>query len=257
MAKYLDYAGFGHFIGKLKNGEVFGKGLSANDLTNDLLAKLNATVDTTTYNALKAKVEALEALFTADTNEDKVIDKVNEVFSFLAGLSSDAKLKALLDGKADSATTLAGYGITDAKIDAGVITLGNNTIKPLTTHQSLADYAKTADVNSALDGKVDKVDGKALSTNDYTDAEKAEVAKVKNKVDAITGKGLSTNDYTDAEKAEVAKVKDKVDAVTGKGLSTNDYDNAAVAEVAKIKDKLDAADLSAIATTEIDTLITA
>lgn len=33
--------------------------------------------------------------------------------------------------------------------------------------------------------------------------------KVNGKVDKISGKGLSTNDYTDAEKAEVAKVKDK------------------------------------------------
>ena len=30
-------------------------------------------------------------------------------------------------------TTLSGYGITDAKIDAGVITLGSNTIKPVTS----------------------------------------------------------------------------------------------------------------------------
>lgn len=30
-------------------------------------------------------------------------------------------------------TTISGYGITDAKIDNGVITLGNNTITPLTT----------------------------------------------------------------------------------------------------------------------------
>lgn len=35
--------------------------------------------------------------------------------------------------KADKATTLAGYGITDAKIAAGVITLGGNTITPLTS----------------------------------------------------------------------------------------------------------------------------
>lgn len=39
-------------------------------------------------------------------------------------------------------TTLAGYGITDAKIQNGVITLGSNTITPLTAHQSLAAYAK-------------------------------------------------------------------------------------------------------------------
>lgn len=48
-----------------------------------------------------------------------------------------------ISDKANKATTLAGYGITDAKIANGSITLGSNTITPLTAHQSLADYAKT------------------------------------------------------------------------------------------------------------------
>lgn len=34
-----------------------------------------------------------------------------------------------ISGKADSATTLAGYGITDASISSGTITLGSNTFK--------------------------------------------------------------------------------------------------------------------------------
>lgn len=34
-------------------------------------------------------------------------------------------------------TTLSGYGITDAKIANGVITLGNDTITPLTAHQTI------------------------------------------------------------------------------------------------------------------------
>lgn len=38
-----------------------------------------------------------------------------------------------ISGKADKATTIAGYGITDAKIDSGTITLGSNTITPLTS----------------------------------------------------------------------------------------------------------------------------
>lgn len=48
-------------------------------------------------------------------------------------------------------TTLGGYGITDAKIENGVITLGSNTIQPLTSHQSLASVVPysgaTGDVN--------------------------------------------------------------------------------------------------------------
>lgn len=43
------------------------------------------------------------------------------------------------------ATTLAGYGITDAKIENGVITLGNNSITPIT---SLANVAKTNQDNN-------------------------------------------------------------------------------------------------------------
>lgn len=35
-------------------------------------------------------------------------------------------------------TTLAGYGITDAKIASGTITLGSNTITPITSHQDIS-----------------------------------------------------------------------------------------------------------------------
>lgn len=84
-------------------------------------------------------------------------------------------------------------------------------------------------------GLVNMVMGKDLSTNDYTNTDKAIVDSVTtdlaDKVDKITGKGLSTNDYTDADKAIVGGVtsalSNKVDKVTGKGLSTNDYDDTA------------------------------
>lgn len=59
---------------------------------------------------------------------------------------------------------------------------------------------------AAIALKVDKVDGKQLSTNDYTTAEKQEVAKIANKVDKVNGKGLSTNDYTTAEKTKLQGV---------------------------------------------------
>lgn len=42
----------------------------------------------------------------------------------------------------------------------------------------LAPYAKVADVNAALDKKVDKVSGKGLSTNDYTTTEKNKLAGI-------------------------------------------------------------------------------
>jgi len=42
-------------------------------------------------------------------------------------------IKGKLALKADKATTLSGYGITDAAISNGTITLGNNTITPITS----------------------------------------------------------------------------------------------------------------------------
>lgn len=42
-------------------------------------------------------------------------------------------LKSKFADKADKATTLEGYGITDANINNGVVTLGGNTITPITT----------------------------------------------------------------------------------------------------------------------------
>ncbi|EOW9127471.1 hypothetical protein ACN1T7_001788 [Vibrio cholerae] len=92
---------------------------------------------------------------------------------------------------------------------------------------------------------VEKVTGKGLSTNDYTDEEKQIVGGVtqalEQKVDKVVGKDLSTNDYTNEDKQIVGGVTEsinqlqnsttqaleqKVDKVVGKGLSTNDYANA-------------------------------
>lgn len=101
------------------------------------------------------------------------------------------------------------------------------------------DKTVQGEIDELDDKKVDKIEGKGLSANDYTDEAVAEVAKIANKVDKIDGKGLSTNDYTDEAVAEVAKVANKVDKIEGKGLSTNDYTNEAVAEIAKIANKVD------------------
>ena len=55
-------------------------------------------------------------------------------------------IKGKLANKADKATTLAGYGITDANINNGTITLGSNTITPLTSinNSNLPDSGVTA-----------------------------------------------------------------------------------------------------------------
>lgn len=75
--------------------------------------------------------------------------KANFTTSTQVGAAIDAKIA----NKATKATTLAGYGITDAKISNGVITLGTETITPLTSHQSLHSYYTKDEV----DGKVSAI----------------------------------------------------------------------------------------------------
>lgn len=54
-----------------------------------------------------------------------------------------------ISGKADSATTLAGYGITDAYISSGTITLGSNSITPLTSHQDISGKVDSSSIGAA------------------------------------------------------------------------------------------------------------
>lgn len=62
-----------------------------------------------------------------------------------------------------------------------------------------------------LSNYVEKVDGKGLSTNDYTDDDKELVETIEDKVDKVEGKGLSTNDFTDNDKDAVDSIENKVD----------------------------------------------
>lgn len=101
------------------------------------------------------------------------IDNFNEIVRFLAGISDKETLEGILAG-------IAG------QISA---------------------------VDKKADGKVDKVTGKGLSTNDYTNEEKAKLrglpesaeltTQLGKKVDKVDGKGLSTNDYTNEEKKKL------------------------------------------------------
>lgn len=98
--------------------------------------------------------------------------------------------------------------------------LGNKHVKvDLTGYYNKTQVDKAiedseARSTAAIALKVDKVDGKQLSTNDYTTAEKQEVAKIANKVDKVEGKQLSTEDYTTAEKTKLGGIADNANNYT-------------------------------------------
>ena len=129
----------------------------------------------------------------------------------------------------------------------------------------IGEFYKKSETDEKLSGKVDKITGKGLSTNDYTDEEKEKLKGLSNyddteikkevggKVDKVQGKGLSSNDYTAEEKTKLSDLPDKqgldtlfelennkinaiqalatqlniskVDKEDGKGLSANDFTN--------------------------------
>ena len=133
-------------------------------------------------------------------------------------------------------------------------------------------------INNTLNTKVDKENGKGLSTNDFTTSYKNQVDNsvdkntfneniqtlnnsLNKKVDKIEGKDLSTNDFTDAYLNQIKnsvnkdvfnenitvlsnQLANKVDKVIGKGLSTNDYTNEDKQKLDKKVDKVDGKQLS-------------
>ena len=226
--------------------------------------------------------------YTPDTST------VSGLADTVAGHTQD--IQNLQTDKADKATTLEGYGITDA-MTATAIAEAIKTAIAETGHASFAKVdavpaaaeakdnvlylvmnAETGfyDIYAKVDTEVVRLDDVSVNLDDYSTTEQMNEAiatAIANKVDKVEGKGLSTEDFTTAlkeklvalpEGAEVNYVKSvsdeftvseegklevkevaqakvtglpdalagKVDKVEGKGLSTNDFTN-------ELKEKLD------------------
>lgn len=80
-------------------------------------------------------------------------------------------------------------------------------------------------IKTALSAKVDKVDGKSLSTNDYTSTEKNKLAGIEAGANKTTVDSALSSTSTNPVQNKVVNTAlgNKVDKVTGKGLSTEDY----------------------------------
>lgn len=125
------------------------------------------------------------------------------------------------------------------------------------------------------DTKVDKVDGKGLSTNDYTTAEKNKLAGIAAGATKVTvDSALSTTSTNPVQNKLVTAainnlntlvgdtsvatqitnaVANKVDKVSGKGLSTNDYTTAEKTKLANVGEWTQIYDSGAI-TSEVNSI---
>lgn len=148
-----------------------------------------------------AKVEAkVTALSTKVDNLGKLAAKDEVAEADLA-----AALKTKIDGKAEKATTLAGYGIEDAYTKTGAEGMVDGKIEALAlgtmSKEAAADYTKTADLETALAGKYDAA-GSAKAVDDKLPAMNTAIGA---NTDAITKlNGAASVEGSVAEKIQTA-----------------------------------------------------
>lgn len=149
MKKYVNYSGLQYLIEELKNKFVqqqSGKGLSTNDFTT----------------ILKDKLTGIESGAEVNT-----VTSVNSKLGDIVLTSDDIDFLS-------SAT-----GATAITIRAAIDDIINDTSDHEGRLNGLdSSKANISYVDGKLDDKVDKVVGKGLSTNDYTDAAKTKVEGV-------------------------------------------------------------------------------
>lgn len=149
MKKYVNYSGLQYLIEELKNKFVqqqSGKGLSTNDFTT----------------ILKDKLTGIESGAEVNT-----VTSVNSKLGDIVLTSDDIDFLS-------SAT-----GATATTIRAAIDDIINDTSDHEGRLNGLdSSKANVSYVDGKLDDKVDKVVGKGLSTNDYTDAAKTKVEGV-------------------------------------------------------------------------------
>lgn len=151
---------------------------------------------------LAARITEVEdKLKVASAEADGLLSKEN--FAKLLGIAEGAQVNV----------------IESVKVNGEALEIADKAV-----NIDLSAYAKTADVNTELGKKVDAVEGKGLSTNDYDATAVAEVAKIKDKADASTVTELAGKVIKNTE--DIAKINTDLEGLTGAmhfiGTSTTD-----------------------------------
>lgn len=89
-----------------------------------------------------SNMAAIGHLYSYDSSQNAYFPAQITATQFNGNVTGSAGSVAW-SGVGSKPTTLSGYGITDAKIANGVITLGSNTITPLTSHQTVSNKNAT------------------------------------------------------------------------------------------------------------------
>lgn len=186
---------------------------------DEVVAKLNAGVENADNksNEFNQSVENAEKLInqtisnakTENADLSEVINSANSINTSLVKIINTGELvnsdiqKIIDNAKAEG-------NILSQKIENGTITVEDiqNSINKGSSQNkelnSTIDIAK--DLNDRLNAIIEGTDFENV-ISDISELKE----NISKKVDKVSGKGLSTNDYTNKEKSEVAKIKNKID----------------------------------------------
>lgn len=177
--------------------------LTAKGAATDV-AKNTADIATNKANITKLENDKLSKDVASATYATK--DALNDLTTTVNGKADESTVATALDGKANKADTLAGYGITDAytkgdvddklnaKADAANVFTKDQTYTKDQVNTKLADYAKSADVYTKTDADAKFATSGALTTaktelegkiNDEKTAREAEDNKINTKIGSI------------------------------------------------------------------------
>lgn len=135
-----------------KVDKVVGKQLSTNDFTNDYKSQVDSNTSARHTHSNKAVLDGTQQSFTTALK------------SKLDGVASGAQVNVIESIKVNGAA----QAVTSKSVNISVPTKTSQL-------QNDSDFATNASLTSGLDTKVDKVTGKQLSTNDFSNDYKSKV----------------------------------------------------------------------------------
>ena len=196
-----------------KVDKVTGKGLSTNDYTTEEKTKLSNIED----GANKTVVDT--ALSSTSTNpvQNKVIN--TKLDSMQSDIDSKVPSSRTVNGKALTAN------ITLSASDVGA--LPDTTVIPSIYGLATETYVdnKVAGLVDSAPGTLDTLNELAAALGDDPNFATTVANQIGTKVDKEDGKGLSTNDYTDTDKAKLEGI------ATGAQVNQNAFSNVIVGSI--------------------------
>ena len=183
---------------------AFKSEVSEADLASALATKLNAKAEASDLTTLDGKVSTLIGSDTSKSvrtiaNEElaaqlipddakAALDTLQEIAAWIQAHPDDAAAMNSAIGNLEDYVGTIPQGATSTD----VVSYINEVVAAL----GIGDYATISYVNGELDGKVDKVAGKGLSTEDYTTEEKTKLGGVEagaqvNVIESITYGGAT------------------------------------------------------------------